>query len=410
MKISIIITVVLTVLAIQLTIVTNSYSSDREIKFVNKTGETVDDLHIEFTNRLTEWDDTKPHTFNSVRHDAGKNNHNFYGTPIPNDGSATMTFKLSSGDITINRWWWTKGGNAIEDGKRIGEIKADNFSNTLSFNGGPATGNGLVRVSCQGINAMFNYIPGAPPEQTAVMFLNFMHTNFNYGGINRVFLNQTAPRQICAESNVLGNPGEEIQIEILAMDLSQPLVLLESSLKKLNLTALIEGLYNQSLNKMKMDYATVQLRSSLPPYGIVDFSGTSLDSNGKGRFFFFNAQNNVPYWIVLEYKNGIQTWSYDGMNRMISNQMNYDFTTAAGKAFGNNQKQMGARYAEYSGDVDKNDVVDANDLSMVDNDAFNFASGYIQTDVDLSLITDASDYALVDNNAAQFVVTVTPAP
>ena len=175
MKISIIITVVLTVLAIQLTIVTNSYSSDREIKFVNKTGETVDDLHIEFTNRLTEWDDTKPHTFNSVRHDAGKNNHNFYGTPIPNDGSATMTFKLSSGDITINRWWWTKGGNAIEDGKRIGEIKADNFSNTLSFNGGPATGNGLVRVSCQGINAMFNYIPGAPPEQTAVMFLNFMH-------------------------------------------------------------------------------------------------------------------------------------------------------------------------------------------------------------------------------------------
>lgn len=410
MKIPIIITAVLTVLTIQLATVIKSYSSEREITFTNKTGETVDDLHIEFTNKNTEWDSDKPHTFNSVRHDAGKNSHNFYGTSIPNDGSATMTFTLNNGDITINRWWWTRGGNAIADGARVGEIKADNFTNNLSFNGGPATGNGLIRVSCQGINAMFNYIPGAPPEQTAVMFLNFMQANYNYDGIKRVFLNQTGPRQICVESNRLGNPVEEIQIEIIAMDLTSPCILLESSLKKLNLTALIEGLYSPSLNKMKMDYTTVYLRSSLPPYGIVDFTGTSLDSNGKGRFFFNNAQNNVPYWIVVDYKNGIQTWSYDGMNRMISNQMSYDFTTGANKAFGNNQKQMGSRFAEYSGDIDRNGIVDANDLSIVDNDAFNFETGYIQSDVDLTLITDASDYALVDNNASNFVVTIKPSP
>lgn len=410
MKISNILTVIIAVLTIQTFTSLKSYSSEREITFTNNTGKTVDDLHIEFTNKNTEWDDTKPHTFNSERHDAGKNNHNFYGTAIPNGGTATMSFKLANGDITINRWWWTIGGNAIADGQREGEIKADNFTNNLSFNGGPATGNGLISVSCQGINTMFNFIPGLLPEQTAVMFLNFMQNNYNFGGIKRVFLNQTSPRQICVESNRLGNPIDEIQIEIIAMDLSQPVMLLESSLNKLNMTGLIEGLYNPSLNKLKMDYTTVQLRSAVSPYNLVDFTGTSLDSNGNGRFFFANAQNNVPYWLVLDYKNGIETWSYDGMNRFISNQMNFDFTTAANKAYGSNQLQMGTRYAEYSGDIDKNGVVDATDLSLVENAATNFEVGYTITDIDLSLFVDASDYAYVDNNASRFVVTIIPSP
>jgi len=322
-----------------------------------------------------------------------------------------MTFKLANGDITINRWWWTKGGNAINDGKRIGEIKADNYTNNLSFSGGPATGNGLIRVSCMGINAMYNYIPGAPPEQTAVMFMNFLHANFNYGGVQRVFVNQNSPRQICAHGNRLGIPAEEIQIEILAMDLTSPVALLESSARQLNLSAFVEGLYYPVLNKSTMDYVTVSLRSSLPPYNVVDYTGTSLDSNGKGRFFSYLAQNNVPYWIVADYKNGIETWSYNGVNRFISNQMNYDFTTSADKAFGDNMKLIDhspLRFGFFSGDADKNGVIDAADMSAIDNDATNFATGYLNTDMNNDIVIDATDMVITENNASNFIVAVRP--
>ncbi len=65
-------------------------------------------------------------------------------------------------------------------------------------------------------------------------------------------------------------------------------------------------------------------------------------------------------------------------------------------------------FAIYSGDVNQDGSVDGLDLSLVDNDAFNFVTGYVSTDVNGNNFTDALDLAVADNNAYNFVSKVTP--
>ena len=65
-------------------------------------------------------------------------------------------------------------------------------------------------------------------------------------------------------------------------------------------------------------------------------------------------------------------------------------------------------FAIYGGDVNQTGEVDASDLSTIDNDAFNFVTGYVNTDVTGDNVTDASDYAIADNNAFNFVTKSVP--
>ncbi|MBK8983619.1 MAG: hypothetical protein IPM38_15220 [Ignavibacteria bacterium] len=43
------------------------------------------------------------------------------------------------------------------------------------------------------------------------------------------------------------------------------------------------------------------------------------------------------------------------------------------------------------------------DLSLTDNDAFNFETDYLNTDVNGDNITDVTDLVLIDNNAINFI-------
>ncbi len=46
--------------------------------------------------------------------------------------------------------------------------------------------------------------------------------------------------------------------------------------------------------------------------------------------------------------------------------------------------------------------------SIIDNDAYNFVTGYVVSDVTGDEVTDGSDAAIVDNNAYNFVTKATP--
>ncbi len=91
--------------------------------------------------------------------------------------------------------------------------------------------------------------------------------------------------------------------------------------------------------------------------------------------------------------------------------MTYDFTAAANKAYGNNQIQVDNspfKFAIYSGDVNQDGNVDAVDVSLADNDVFNFVTGYVNTDVTGNNIVDAADLGIIDNNAFNFVSKARP--
>ena len=178
----------------------------------------------------------------------------------------------------------------------------------------------------------------------------------------------------------------------------------------LNLKVIIQGFYNSSADIMISDRATVYLRNAASPYEIIESFESNLDSTGVGTFIFSNALDAVNYYIVVRHRNSIETWSNSG-NAFSSGSMVYDFTTASNKAYGNNLilvKNTPVRYAIYSGDADQNGVIDASDMSLIDNDGANFVTGYVNSDVTGDELVDASDAALVDNNGLNFVYSIHP--
>jgi len=182
------------------------------------------------------------------------------------------------------------------------------------------------------------------------------------------------------------------------------------TIKKLTLTMFIQGFYNANTNITISDTARVYLRNASSPFSIVDSAKAKLDSNGTAIFDFPNAINGVNYYLHLKHRNSIETWS-DSAVSFTNSLLTFDFTPAASQAFGNNMKQVDTspvRFAIYGGDVNQDGIVDGTDASLVDNDAFNFVTGYVTTDVNGDDIVDGSDAAIVDNNATNFVAKITP--
>ena len=182
------------------------------------------------------------------------------------------------------------------------------------------------------------------------------------------------------------------------------------SSKNLNLTMLIQGFYNAVTNSMIRDTVRVYLRNSSSPYAIVDSAKAYLSSTGAGTFPFQNASNDVNYYLHLKHRNSIETWSKT-LQSFTSNSMTYNFTNASTKAFGDNEINIDAspvKYGIYSGDVNKDGTIDISDGSLIDNDAFNCASGYLPADANGDGFVDVSDAVFADNNGFNFVGKLTP--
>ena len=145
----------------------------RVIKFTNKTGQNVDDLHLDFRTGAT-IDFTKTSPFNSERGNDKTSRHNLYGATIENGKSATVRITSNSTTIKLKKWWWTKGGNALKDGKRVGEFEYDDGSGELAFSGGSATGDGLISVVIDGTSNIFQTNFGDSSMQTASAFHSFL--------------------------------------------------------------------------------------------------------------------------------------------------------------------------------------------------------------------------------------------
>jgi len=60
------------------------------------------------------------------------------------------------------------------------------------------------------------------------------------------------------------------------------------------------------------------------------------------------------------------------------------------------------------GDVNQDGIIDGNDLSLIDNDASNFVTGYVATDLNGDLFVDAADLSIVDNNSINAIVVIRP--
>ncbi|HPJ62845.1 M14 family zinc carboxypeptidase [Lentimicrobium sp.] len=189
--------------------------------------------------------------------------------------------------------------------------------------------------------------------------------------------------------------------------------------KVLNLTVLLEGLYQgPGMNKAKnesgdqfpgeiADQIQVELREAAAPYGLVAGPFTvSLDIVGHTQLTL-PPEVSSDCFIVIKHRNSIETWSSSPVS-FAEAGIDYNFTDAASRAWGGNLKPAGNVYLIFAGDVNQDGMVDSADMTVVDNDAQGFATGYLLSDVNGDGITDSADMTLLDNNAANFVSRMTP--
>jgi hypothetical protein len=90
--------------------------------------------------------------------------------------------------------------------------------------------------------------------------------------------------------------------------------------------------------------------------------------------------------------------------------VNYNFTTAASKAFGNNLKNWNGLgvFVIYGGDVNLDGIVDSGDMNMVENESTAVTVGYVAEDVNGDGIVDTGDMNIVEKNSTTVIQVITP--
>ncbi|HQY19717.1 MAG TPA: hypothetical protein PK294_00365 [Ignavibacteria bacterium] len=172
-----------------------------------------------------------------------------------------------------------------------------------------------------------------------------------------------------------------------------------------NLKVAIDGLLKTAFHvHNRRDTVTVYLAKSVAPYNYVDSATNIIDSLSLSATFTYRNAVNGTYYLVVKHYNSLETWSKAGGETVMNgNIYNYDFTTSASKAYGNNLALRGTLYCIYSGDVNQDYIIDISDLSDVDNDVFTYASGFRPTDFNGDFVVEGRDMSIIDNNRNKLI-------
>jgi hypothetical protein len=211
------------------------------------------------------------------------------------------------------------------------------------------------------------------------------------------------------------------------------ITLAESHSKTLNLAVLTEGNFDSGTELLRKaqdadadfntwdkfsgltaDTVTVQLAEVDSPWNILyTVHGVNLNTNG-------NCRVSVPgnftgnYYIIVNHRNCVETWSKAGGESFSGNTVSYDLTSSASQAFGSNLKQVSdTKYALFAGDVSsatdvKDGYIDFFDLQNVYNLNVLSSFGYQNADVTGDGFVDFFDLQIVYNNNVNSIGMNTP--
>lgn len=172
-----------------------------------------------------------------------------------------------------------------------------------------------------------------------------------------------------------------------------------------NVKVIPQGFYNSGGYLNTRDTIKVLLANAASPYEIVDSTYVILDSLTFTASAEFATAATGTYYLVIKHRNSIELWSAAGINFVKGETANYDFTSAASQAYGDNEIEVTTGvYAMLSGDCNQDGYVDPLDLSLVDQDSFNYVAGSaIQTDINGDQFVDPLDLSIVDQNSFNYI-------
>jgi len=104
----------------------------------------------------------------------------------------------------------------------------------------------------------------------------------------------------------------------------------------------------------------------------------------------------------------METWSANPVN-MSGVVVDYDFSSSANKAYGDNQVDVGGGvYALWNGDVNQDGMIENTDYTLMENDVLSILFGYYSTDLTGDGVVENSDYTLMENNVLTIIFVAKP--
>ena len=197
-----------------------------------------------------------------------------------------------------------------------------------------------------------------------------------------------------------------------------------TTIKTLNLKAYIEGFWNGSamnqaqdvdedeniFNKFSgttVDTLSVYLAEADAPWAYL-FAAHEVNINTDGSMVIsVPAAFPGSYYIVIDHHSSVETWSALPVD-FSGTTIDYDFTTAAGQAYGSNQQSMGTVWALYSGDVNDDEYIEFLDVVPIYNLSAAGFFGYTLFDIDGNGYIEFLDYIIAYNNSVNSVGMNTP--
>ncbi|MEA1886878.1 MAG: hypothetical protein U9N72_06690 [Bacteroidota bacterium] len=209
-------------------------------------------------------------------------------------------------------------------------------------------------------------------------------------------------------TNSCGN-GEESALE------------LQSEIKTLNLTSVfLQGLYDSS-GQMRQawdesgphweagvaDHISIELHSSTG-YSTVVYTAEDVPLNTDGTATVtIPATYGDSYYITIKHRNSIETTTASVVS-FAGGTINQSFGSRS-EVYGGNLGESGdGYYVIYAGDVNQDGYIDTQDFVGVDNDSYNYRTGYLVTDVDGNGVIDTNDFIFIDNNNYNYIGAILP--
>ncbi len=156
------------------------------------------------------------------------------------------------------------------------------------------------------------------------------------------------------------------------------------------------------------DTVTVSIRDHRAPYKELEAREVFVDSSGIVNTEFTIPLTNYRYYITIDHRNSIYTWSRESGETFADYSLEYDFTSDSTMAYGNNLAEIDGRYHIYTGDINKDEIVDSEDMISISNGIIEFLEGYIREDLTLDKVVDLDDLVFVYNNVTKFVIIQEP--
>jgi hypothetical protein len=189
----------------------------------------------------------------------------------------------------------------------------------------------------------------------------------------------------------------------------------------LNLKVFLEGFYlgggtmNASVDPFTYpaiaDTVKVSLAQAGGQHAIIANTNAILHTDGTIQTQFPVNLLAGSYYIVVNHRNALETWSAQPVALLATT--NYDFTTGANKAYGNNMKNLGdGNFGFYSGDISdgstgiigvQDGIVESQDYVDMENAVAVVLIGRNPQDITGDFIVESQDYLIEENNVGSVI-------